>query len=316
MDITSANIAALTTDINTQFNRFLQLAPAVSAPLVMEMPSKSAANFYPDLADFPGMREWVGSRVIHRMKNGAFVIPNKTFEGTIAIKREHLEDDLFGIYKPFIAQLGKEATNLPEKLVFQLLNGATKIKGMDGQYYFDTDHVTYDENGTEKSYANIATPLEGEQAAPAWYLFKCDDPLKPLIYQKRRPYVITAKTKLTDDNVFSDKEFIWGADGRSAAGCGMYQFAYRSTRPLTIDSLADTMAAMAEQRRSDGEPYGIEPTHLYAPTVLRKTVNAVVKGGMVPVLAPDGKTWLPGTNPVEEIVKPVITSRLSSKVGA
>lgn len=315
MDITSANIAALTTDINTTFNRFLQLAPAVSAPIVMEIPSTSAGNFYPDLADFPGMRKWVGSRIIHRMKNGAFYIANDTFEGTIAIKRDHLEDDLWGIYKPFIAQLGKEAANLPEKLVFQLVNTATTIKGMDGQYYFDTDHVTYDENGTEKSYANIATPLDGEATAPAWYLFKCDDPLKPIIYQKRRPYAITARTKLTDDNVFFDKEFIWGADGRSAAGCGMYQFAYRSTRPLTIDSLADAMAAMAVQRRKDGEPYGIEPTHLYVPSALRKTANQVVKGGMVPVLAPDGKTWLPGSNPVEESVKLVITSRLNGKVG-
>lgn len=316
MDITSANIAALTTDINTQFNRFIQLAPAVSAPLIMEMQSTSAANFYPNLVSFPGMRKWVGSRVIHRLKNDAFVIKNDTYENTIAILREHLEDDLFGIYKPFIAQLGKDAANHPEKLIFQLLNGASKIKAMDGQYYFDTDHVTYDENGTEKSYANIATPLDGEQAAPAWYLFKCDDPLKPLIYQKRRPYQINAKTKITDDNVFFGDEFIWGVDGRSAAGCGMYQFAYRSTRPLTVDSLADAMAAMAEQRRNDGEPFGIQPTHLYVPTALRKTANAVVKGGMVPVLAPDGKTWLPGTNPVEESVKLVPTPRLSSKVGA
>ncbi|OUI98098.1 Mu-like prophage major head subunit gpT family protein [Acetobacter cibinongensis] len=313
MDITSANIAALTTDINTQFNRFLQLAPAVSAPLVMDIPSTSAANFYPNLVDFPGMRKWVGSRVIHRLENDAFVIKNETYENTIAIKREHLEDDLFGIYKPFIAQLGKEASGLRERLIFDLVNNATGIKGMDGQYFFDTDHVTYDEDGKEVTYSNVAELKDGETAGPAWYLFKCDDPLKPFIYQTRRPYAITQRTKLTDDNVFFDKEFIWGADGRSAAGCGMWQFAYRSTRPLTIDSLADAMAAMGSQRRSDGQPYGIEPTHLFAPTTLRRTANAVVKGGMVPVLAPDGKTWLPGSNPVEDSVKPVCTSRLNGK---
>lgn len=316
MEINSPNIQGLTTEIRTEFNKFLQVATPTSGPFVMNVPSKSGANFYPRLAEFPGMRKWVGSRVINRLKAGAFAIINETFEDTIAIDRDDLEDDQFGIYKPVLAQLGKEASVMPDKLAFEVVNSGTTTKCMDGQYFFDADHVTYDENGNEKAYSNNAAPESGESAGPAWYLFKCDDPLKPVIYQDRRPFTITPKTQLTDGNVFNDKEFVWGVDGRAAAGCGMYQFAYRSFRPLTIDSLADAIAAMAEQHRSDGSPYGIQPTHLYVPSTLRRTANAVVKGGMVPVQAPDGKTWLPGSNPVEDSVTLVVSARLSSAVGS
>ncbi|KDE20661.1 head protein [Acetobacter aceti 1023] len=316
MEINSPNIQGLTTEIRTEFNKFLQVATPTSGPFVMNVPSKSGANFYPRLAEFPGMRKWVGSRVINRLKAGAFSVVNETYENTLAIDRDDLEDDQFGIYKPVLAQLGKEAAIMPDKLAYGIINSGTTTKCMDGQYFFDADHTTYDENGKEISYSNNATPQEGETAGPAWYLFKCDDPLKPIIYQNRRPFTITPKTQLTDGNVFNEKEFVWGIDGRCAAGCGMYQFAYRSIRPLTVESLSDAIAAMALQRRVDGEPYGIQPTHLFVPSTLRRQANAVVKGGMVPVLAPDGKTWLPGSNPAEDIVTPVVAPRLNGGNGA
>ena len=52
--------------------------------------------------------------------------------------------------------------------------------------------------------------------------------LKPFIFHKRTPVMLTALTKDDDENVFMRDEFIWGADGRSNAGYGFWQMAYGS----------------------------------------------------------------------------------------
>jgi phage major head subunit gpT-like protein len=57
-------------------------------------------------------------------------------------------------------------------------------------------------------------------ATSVWYLADLSAPIKPLILQKRKEVEFVSKTALTDDNVFFSREFIWGVDGRGAAGYG------------------------------------------------------------------------------------------------
>jgi phage major head subunit gpT-like protein len=53
-----------------------------------------------------------------------------------------------------------------------------------------------------------------------WYIADLSAPIKPLILQKRKEVELVAKTSLTDDNVFLNREFIWGVDCRGVAGYG------------------------------------------------------------------------------------------------
>lgn len=165
------------------------------------------------------------------------------------------------------------------------------------------------------AYSNLGVPQGSEAVGPAWYLFCTRRPLKPMIYQPRRPFVVTAKTQITAGNVFSGNEFLWGVDGRCNAGLGMYQFAYRSTRPLNGDTFADALAAMASQRRKDGSPYGIRPDLLVVPQNLESAGRQLLNGDMVPVEAPDGKTWIPGANVWKGACDLLVAPRLSQKVG-
>ena len=73
--------------------------------------------------------------------------------------------------------------------------------------------------------------------------------IKPIIYQRRRPYAFQSKTSLTDENVFSRNEFVWGADGRSNVGYGLWQLAYASKQALDLQAYADARASMQSQRR-------------------------------------------------------------------
>lgn len=315
MDINIGNINALTTTINKAFNKYIETAAPTYGRFAMTIPSNAGENFYPRLAEMPGLREWVGQRVIHRLEAGGFVIRNKTFEETLGIRREDLEDDQFGILTPAIEQLAADAAEMPDKLVYDALETGVKTACMDGQYYFDTDHQTYTENGDLTAYSNLGVPKGTEAAGPAWYLFCTRRPLKPMIYQPRRPFVVTAKTQITAGNVFSGNEFLWGVDGRCNAGLGMYQFAYRSTRPLNGDTFADALAAMASQRRKDGSPYGIRPDLLVVPQNLESAGRQLLNGDMVPVEAPDGKTWIPGANVWKGACDLLVAPRLSQKVG-
>lgn len=62
-----------------------------------------------------------------------------------------------------------------------------------------------------------------------WYALDVSAPIKPFIFQDRRAVQLVAKTAVTDDNVFMLREFLWGVDGRGAAGYGPWWLALKST---------------------------------------------------------------------------------------
>lgn len=68
----------------------------------------------------------------------------------------------------------------------------------------------------------------------AWFLLDNRKPIKPLIYQQRKNPEFVAKTKVDDDNVFFEKQFIYGVDSRGNAGYGLWQLAYGSTGETEI----------------------------------------------------------------------------------
>lgn len=313
MDINAGNIAALTTKVTTAFNKYLTVAPPLYQRFSMTVPSSSGENFYPRIAEIGGLREWVGQREIERLQVGGFRIANRTFEQTIAIRREDLEDDQFGVLTPAIEQLGYNASALPDELVFDALMGGTTSVCMDGQNFFDTDHQTYDEDGNVVTYSNIGAPAAGETAGPGWYLFDTTRPLKPMIYQPRRPFVVTAKTQLTSGNVFNGNEFIWGVDGRCAAGVGMWQLAYKSNRPLSATSFQDALTAMASLKRKDGTPYGIRPNLLVVPSNLESTARLLLNAEFVPSTGGTGAVTV--SNPWKGAADFIVAPRLALKAG-
>lgn len=62
-----------------------------------------------------------------------------------------------------------------------------------------------------------------------WFLLDTTKPVKPLIFQQRKKPEFVAKDNIKDDNVFFNKEFIYGVDSRDNAGYGLWQLAYGST---------------------------------------------------------------------------------------
>lgn len=265
MDITRAALAALNTGIQTAFNARLTSAETTYGRIAMTVNSTTGQEAYPRLSGLAPMREWIGERHIQRLSEGGFVVKNRSFEGTVAIPVDNIEDDQYGLYTPIVSDLGQAAAELPDELVWGQLEQGWTANFYDGQTFFDTDHPVEDENGIERSVSNT----QGGTGA-AWYLIDDTRPLKPIIFQSRKKPQIVPKTSLTDDNVFFQDEFVWGVKGRCAAAFGAWQLVFGSRQPLTSENYAAARAAMKGATGHRGRKLNLKPKLLVVPSTLEE----------------------------------------------
>lgn len=271
MIINHANLAIL----NQTFSAAFQLGLGSAAPMWSQcatlVPSISAEQKYGWLGKITRFREWIGERQLQNLVAHDYAIKNRTFENSVSVNRDEIEDDHYGIYRPVVEQIGQDAATHPDEMVFGLLKAGFTTACYDGQYFFDTDHPV----GAPGAQVSVSNFQGG--SGTAWYLLDTSKVLKPLIYQKRRDYVITPKTSLTDDNVFSRNEFVWGADGRGNAGYGLWQLAYASKNTLDITNYAAARAAHQSFVGDNGQPLVIRSAELWVPPNLEQAALEVVQ---------------------------------------
>lgn len=119
--------------------------------VAMLVPSNTSQNDYGWLADIPGMREWIGSRVVHALETEAYSIKNRDFELTVAVGRNDIEDDNIGIYTPRFQMMGQAVAYHPDELVFDLLKRGFELKSFDGKPFFSDNHKI-----GKKNFSNMA----------------------------------------------------------------------------------------------------------------------------------------------------------------
>jgi phage major head subunit gpT-like protein len=73
----------------------------------------------------------------------------------------------------------------------------------------------------------VVPELPGNGSASVWYLADLSAPIKPLLLQVRKPVQLVSKTAETDDNVFLQRQYLWGIDCRGVAGYGPWWLAMR-----------------------------------------------------------------------------------------
>ncbi len=127
------------------------------------------------------------------------------------------------------------------------------------------------ELGVEVSVSNF----QGGSGA-AWYLIDDSRAIKPMIFQDREAAKITPKTNLTDDNVFFQDEFVWGAKRRCAAGFGAWQLVYASRQTLNAANYALARAAMLAMRGHKGRKLNLKPKLLVVPPSLEGAAREIL----------------------------------------
>jgi len=271
--ITAALLSNLFTGFKTSFQGgFAGVAPTYQR-IATVVPSSTKTEDYGWLGNWPKIREWLGDRQVNELAASKYSITNRTFETTVGVDRDDIEDDRLGIYTPMFQELGRSVAAFPDSLVYALLAAGFTTKCYDGQYFFDTDHPVGD--GVVSNH--------GGGAGTPWFLLDTSRALKPLIYQSRRPFGFTGLDKPTDPNVFNQNKFVYGSDGRCNVGFGFWQMAFGSKQTLDASGYEAARAAMMALKDDAGNPLGLKPDLLVVPGTLegaaRRLVVSELTGG-------------------------------------
>lgn len=258
MPFTQAQIIeALTVGANAAFTKGLNTVEPQWSKIATKVPSSGSAEFYGWLKDLPGIKEWTGDRMLKQLGSYGYQIENKTYEASIKIKRDDLDDDKIGKYSVLAGAWGKQAALFPDKECYGLLAKGFSTLCFDGQNYFDTDHPYGEGSDT---YSNVVGNPATDSGAP-WFLVDDTQLLLPIIYQERRAMKL--------DFVGAESEYAWfnnmvaqGVDGRAGFGFSFPQIAIGSKAALTEDNFAAGKEMLASAVKDDGTPLGTMATVL------------------------------------------------------
>ena len=149
MIVNSVALQSIFKGFKTLFNEAFAGTKPTYEKVATVVPSSTKSEEYGWLGAFPRLRKWVGDRVINSLAAHGYTIKNESWEATVEVNREDIEDDAYGVYTPMIKELGRSAATHPDEIVFGLLAKGFTETCYDGQYFFDTDHK--DEDGPVQS---------------------------------------------------------------------------------------------------------------------------------------------------------------------
>jgi phage major head subunit gpT-like protein len=180
-------LVSLQKNFNAIFNEALQAMPPIWPKYAMKVLSGGASEDYQWLGDTPAMREWLGDKFVKDVLGYGFNIPNKSWESTIGVKRQDIEDDRLGKYNILVTQLAQEGQVKQDTLLSDLRVAGTSILCYDGKYFYAANHVA-GKSGTQSNLitgagvaiANITTDFLKVRAA--FRKFKTDQG-KPFVRQ-------------------------------------------------------------------------------------------------------------------------------------
>ena len=267
MLVNRGTLNTLYTSFSAAFREGYGQAPADHERFTMVVNSMTSTEEYAFLGQWPGLKEWVGERVLRGIADHEYSIKNKKFESTIEVDRDKIEDDQYGVYGPMFREAGYASAAHPCELVYAALKDGFSELCYDGQFFFDTDHPVA---------GGVQSNMEAGGAGLPWFLIDTRRMLKPIIHQVRRPYNLTRMDDLEDENVFMRDQFLYGVDGRCNVGYGLWQLAWGTKQPFTATRYKKARAAMLAFKADEGRPLGISPNLLVVPPTAEEEAREVL----------------------------------------
>lgn len=120
---------------------FADAGPGALAPLTTSLTSDSESEVQGFVDDALTISEWDGQRKAQALKESAYRLTNKRYQGGTAINRDHIADDKLNMWGGVhVPMLGRAAAAFPDaQLADILLNNATCF---DGLPFFDPAHAS------------------------------------------------------------------------------------------------------------------------------------------------------------------------------
>lgn len=139
-----------------------QQTPFDISPFTTFVPCSTIQVTYNWLTELPGMRRWLGDRIVHGLKAETYSVENYPYEDTLGVDKRDIETDNLGIYRPKVQALAGAA----KRHVFKLFAGVLEGNAVcaDGQNLIDTDHPN-DAGGTWSNKGTTALSFTTLDAA-------------------------------------------------------------------------------------------------------------------------------------------------------
>ncbi len=290
-------LAALQATMSASFTRGVDAAKPQWGMIATRVPSSSAANYYGWIKDLPGIAEWVGDRQLADMDKHGYSIENKTWESSISVSRDDVDDDQIGQYSVIAQNYGDQVALFPDSLCYPLLVSGFETACYDGQYFFDSDHPL----GDSDTFTNVVGDPTTDTEEP-WFLIDDTKVLKPIIYQERRPFVFKNMNPNEEYTWFNNK-YAAGVDGRCNVGFSFPQLAIGSKAALTEANYEAAKILLGTMKKVDGSPMGTRATKLVVGPNNEATAKKLISRMLI-----DGGDSNIYFNDVEIIVSPYITA--------
>lgn len=86
----------------------------------------------------------------------------------------------------------------------------------------NADMINNGETNVWKGSARLLVVRELSNEPTVWYLADTTKAIKPFVFQQRKAPQFVSKTAETDENVFHDRQFLYGMDSRGAVGYALW----------------------------------------------------------------------------------------------
>jgi len=139
-----AKLEAAYITFSTIFDMALANTSVIYPRIATVITDAGPINQFKWLGDVPVMAEWLGPRVIQRLRAESHELRTKWYANGIELDYDDVNEDRLGIVRPRIEQLAQMG---PRKIdavtIDMLINGFAGTLGLtyDGQYLFDSDHT-------------------------------------------------------------------------------------------------------------------------------------------------------------------------------
>lgn len=272
MTITYDKVQDLSATISLKFDEGLKSRTPVYKSVTENIPSNGESNVYP-IGEIPGIREFLGERVLNEIKEYKQIIVNRVWEGAIRVPRPAVEDDNYGFYGKQSEKLGIKAAEHPDRLLAEvIIAGFTDNgKGYDGVSFFNAAHPNGPNNTTQSNL------MDGD--GEPWILIDSINGMA-FVYQERIPVKLEQPDFLSE-MTFMRNIYAYGTYGRYAIGTALWQSALGSKAPLTADNYAKAVEMMAMLRKEEGEYLAIVPTHIIVGPKNKAAANKLFKGMLI-----------------------------------
>lgn len=181
--VTSDFLAGLLTNFRAIFQQdlaSLDVSLADYKKICTIFPSTSDKESYAWMGSVPVMSEWKDKRKLFGLPEFDYTLTNKSYEATIEVDRNTIEDDKYGLIAPRIRGLAARAIRYFNEKVFSQLDDGATLLAYDGAAFFGTARTIKDSgtiaNRITGGYCTSTTEVLAAMAAliPAMRNFKDD----------------------------------------------------------------------------------------------------------------------------------------------